>query len=298
MKLSLKILPVVIFLIIITLSGLVKSLAGSVTLPETREYRETEMILIPAGDFWMGSQTKQGELDEYPQHKVYLKDYYIDKYEVTNSQYCKFLNEKGNHRAKDKTWWLVIQDQNCLIEVKNGIYIPKTGADNYPVVSVTWHGAKTYAEWMGKGLPTEAQWEKAAKSTRGNIYPWGMEWDANRCNNKNMNDETLCKKMINFYDGRGVLPAGSFPGGASNYAVMDMAGNVAEWCYDWYDENYYKTSPYKNPTGPKTGKYKVIRGGSWENIEEKNFRCSDRSIIDSDRGSGIGFRCILDPEKR
>ena len=267
-------------------------------LPATLVYRDTEMVLIPKGDFWMGSAAKQGQLDEYPQHKVYISDYYMDKYEVKNSDFCIFLNEKNTHRGSNGEWWIVIDDQNCLIEFKEGLYKPKSGSDNYPVTSVTWEGASACATWMGKRLPTEAEWEKGAKGTRGNLYPWGMEWSPDMCNNKNMNIPVLLSNMINFYQGRGILPAGSFPGGASDYGIMDMAGNVREWCSDWYDENYYKSSPYKNPEGPKTGKYRTLRGGSWENSDPQDFRCADRFICDKDRAYSIGFRCVMDVNKR
>jgi formylglycine-generating enzyme required for sulfatase activity len=289
-------LIIIILLIIFTAAG--KILSEEEYFPETLLYKDTEMIFISKGDFWMGSTTKKGQLDEYPQHKVYLSDYYIDKYEVKNSDYCIFLNEKNTHRGSQGEWWIVIDDQNCLIELKEGLYKPKTGSDNYPVISVTWEGASAYATWMGKRLPTEAEWEKGAKGTRGNLYPWGMEWFADMCNNQSMNIPGLLSEMINFYQGRGILPCGSFPGGASDYGIMDMAGNVREWCYDWYNEDYYKSSPYKNPKGPKTGTYKTLRGGSWENYDPQDFRCADRFICDKDRAYAIGFRCVMDVNKK
>jgi len=293
---KLAFIAVIIFLItVMSLTLNVYGRQNNKTLSSVIDYNGSEMILIPAGDFWMGSQIKQGDLDEHPQHRVYLDNYYIDKYEVTNKKYCDFLNATGKHRTEED-WWIVIDDKFCLIEMKDGVYKPKEGCENYPVISVTWEGANRYAEWSGRFLPTEAEWEKAAKGKDGYTYPWGMNWDVNKCNNRLMYLESVTFLMLNFYNGRGVVPPGSIPEGASPYGVTDMAGNVMEWCADWYDENYYEISPYKNPRGPETGTYRVIRGGSWENSVIENFRCSNRFISNLDRGFGIGFRCVLYPE--
>ena len=264
-------------------------------LPHILNYKDKEMILIPAGYFWMGTQVRQGEIDEHPQHKVYLDNYYIDKYEVTNKEYCEFLNAQGNHRTEDK-WWLVIDDAFCLIELKNGVYSSGEGYENYPVVSVTWEGAKKYAEWCKKSLPTEAEWEKAAKGSEGYLYPWGMNWDYKNCNNKLLDREEALVFMIDFHKGHGILPVGTVPEDVSHYGVMDMAGNVKEWCKDWYSESYYEVSPYKNPQGPEKGDYRVIRGGAWDSDDPKDFRTSDRFFTEMDRGFSTGFRCVLHPE--
>ena len=123
--------------------------------------------------------------------------------------------------------------------------------DTHPV-NVSWNDAKAYAKWAGVTLPTEAQWEKAARGTDGRVYPWGNDWDAAKCNNS----------VGANHPGK-TSPVGSFPAGASPYGCLDMAGNVWQWCADWYGADYYTTSPAKNPTGPATGTVRVLRGGSW-----------------------------------
>jgi len=263
-------------------------------LPQVIE-NHGEMVLVPEGEFLMGSN--QDELKsrigllggagswyilQIPKHNVTLPAYYIDKYEVTNQQFCEFLNFKGTHQEEgNETPWIMISNRTCLVyQDETGKYRTKEGYEKYPAVMV----------------PTEAEWEKAAKGKDGYTYPWGMNWDADKCNNMLMSLESVISLMLNFYNDRGIVPPGSIPECASSYGVTDMAGNVMEWCSDWYDENYYEISPYKNPRGPETGTYRVIRGGSWENSGIENFRCSNRFISNMDRGFGIGFRCVLYPE--
>ena len=223
-----------------------------------------EMILIPAGEFIMGSPESEGDDDEHPQHTVFLDAFYIDKYEVTNAQYKQFMDATG-HEAPG-LW----NDE-------------RFNQPNQPVVSVSWHDAVAYAEWAGKRLPTEAEWEKAARGTDGRKYPLGNEWDSSKCNSG--------------VDGDGyeyAAPVGSFPDGASPYGVMDMAGNVDEWCADLYDEDYYSRSPQQNPKGPDSGSRRVFRGGSWDSSLTL-LRCADRgNFVPTWAASDIGFRCSQD----
>jgi len=203
----------------------------------------------------MGSDT--GKEDESPQQEVILDAYNIDIYPVTNAEYKKFVDATGHKPPRN---W------------KNGTY-PEGKAD-HPVVWVTWYDAQAYAEWVGKRLPTEAEWEKAARGTDGRIYPWGNEFDKNKCNSR----EAGIKDTV---------PVGSYPDNASPFGVYDMAGNVWEWTADWYDA--YRGSLYEfNRFGEK---YKVLRGGSW--YDGADFvRCSARNSADPNFSfSTIGFRC-------
>jgi iron(II)-dependent oxidoreductase len=222
--------------------------------PRTED--RAEMVLVPAGEFWMGSDEYP---DEKPRHRVYLDAYHIDKYEVTNALYKRFMDPTG--RSAPALW----TNSNF-----NG--------PTQPVVGVDWYDAEAYCRWAGKRLPTEAEWEKAARGTDGRKYPWGHDWDSSKANSREIKiDKTVA--------------VGSYPAGVSPYGAHDMAGNVWEWVADWYDKDYYKRSPDRNPTGPSTGQYKVLRGGAWVN-NPINLRTADRSSNTPDgRNNDVGFRC-------
>lgn len=178
--------------------------AGSLDELTTNRIDGAEMILIPSGEFIMGSDFID---DEKPVRSVYLDDFYIYKTEVTVAQYSKFCTDT-NKKMPEK---------------------PEYGWQyNYPIVNVSWENATAYAKWAGVSLPTEAQWEKAARGPNGLVYPWGNKWDSSKCSNYK-NGETSEPS-----------PVGSFPAGASFYGVLDMAGNVWEWCADWYGGEYYQ----------------------------------------------------------
>lgn len=233
-----------------------------------------EMVLIPAGEFTMGSDEHFGE---GPAHKVNLKAFYIDKYEVTNQQYCLFLNEMGN-QTEDGAPWLSLKDSR--IEYKNGSFTPMAGYEDHPVVQVTWYGAKSYASWRGCRLPTEAEWEKAARGGfEGRTYSWGDEIDPS---------------MANYgQDTENTTPVGSYP--SNSYGLHDMIGNVWEWCNDWYSNNYYMVSPYQSPGGPDLGDARIVRGGGWSgpvHVYAKYLRCSFRHFLRPNRTTFyLGFRC-------
>jgi formylglycine-generating enzyme required for sulfatase activity len=214
------------------------------------------MVLVPAGEFWMGTD---GAGDESPRHRVYLDAYHIDKYAVTNALYERFMRATGRQAPafwNDSKW--------------NGA--------SQPVVGVSWHDAEAYCRWAGKRLPTEAEWEKAARGTDGRKYPWGDQWDSSRANSSE-------SKL-----GR-TTPVGSYPSGASPYGALDMAGNVWQWVADWYDKDYYKRSPERNPRGPESGQSRVLRGGSWGSnpIHLRTAYRDDETP--GYRRYGIGFRC-------
>jgi formylglycine-generating enzyme required for sulfatase activity len=243
-----------------------------------------EWITIPAGTFTMGSQLGEGNSEEYPQHTVYLDAYKIGKYEVTNRQFAAFVSATG---YTSQGHW-----RNFHLDNINPDGYPDN-YPNYPVVNVSWNDAKAFCDWAGYRLPTEAQWEKAARGrTDTRRYPWGDDWDASKCNN--WNGPALPGKL-NFSSRRGTLPGGSFPAGASPYGVMDMAGNVWEWCADWESNADYSKSPLKNPTGPARGIFKVVRGGSWRNFDSNYFRCAYRDyhgLFQHGFSYYIGFRCV------
>lgn len=218
----------------------------------------SELILISAGEFLMGSPRGKGNNDEHPQHKVYLDAYYIGKYEVTNEKFAKFVQGSG------------YQAQGSWRD-----YF-KSGTADHPVVSVSWNDAVAYCRWANLRLPTEAEWEKAARGTDGRQYPWGNNWDKGRCN---WDEGPQLSGMASMYQGRGTLSVGSFPSGASPYGCMDMAGNVWEWCADWYGEKYYSQSTNSDPQGPSSGQYRILRGGSWGFANPADLRCAARNFI-------------------
>jgi formylglycine-generating enzyme required for sulfatase activity len=233
-----------------------------------------EMVNVPAGEFLMGSPSGEGDNDEHPQHTVYLDAYYIDKYEVTNAQYQAFVRATGHKEPYRSEDWA--QPYNWT----NGMY-PSDKAD-HPVVLVDWNDADAYCRWAGKRLPTEAEWEKAARGTDGRKYPWG-NWGPS-------------SGLLNFNTNVGKTSAvGSYPSGASPYGALDMAGNVWEWCADWYDANYYGNSLKSNPTGANTRSYRVLRGGSWGTYPS-TVPAANRGWSAPTLGSYLfGFRCSRTP---
>ncbi len=241
-----------------------------------------KMALVPEGEFMMGSDEIHPP-NRTPAHKVYLDAFYIDPWEVTNGEMAKFLNANGNPEGK----YIKIGPES-FIQKDGERYFVKDNKEDYPANFVSWYGAKAYCEWVGKKLPTEAQWEKAARGTDGRRYPWGSERPSPRFLN-----------FISFTNWKSVLkPVGSYEAGKSPYGVYDMAGNVWEWCSDWYSPRYYNDSPHKNPTGPGKGQHKVLRGGLFgENplYVETSYRNHNRPEL---QGPYTGFRCVYEePEE-
>lgn len=235
------------------------------------------MVFVPAGPFPMGVPygDRDGGRDEYPRHEVFVDQFYIDKFEVTNGRYAQFVNATGHrapHNPTDptRTLW-------------QGAAITDSLADR-PVVNVDWYDAAAYCKWAGKRLPTEAEWEKAAKGTSDRRFPWGNVEPAPK--HLNYNQKWIGEKTL--------MPVGSYDAGKSPFGVYDMAGNVWEWVNDWYDARYYEKSPPKNPQGPDTGRQKVIRGGGWQN-ETPTVRIFTRVGSDPTiRNESTGFRCAMD----
>ena len=248
--------------------------------PESLHYRNPkdgyEMALIPRGKAIFGA----GPDDPYflesaadrekPQFKADLPEFYLGRYCVTNEQYFKFVQETG-HRPPDQA------DMETPVW-RNGKY-PAEKA-KHPVVCVSWHDAKAYCVWAGLGLPTELQWEKAARGFDGRIYPWGNEWDGKKLRNySNKGLETACA-------------VDDYPEGTSVFGTFNMSGNVWEWCEDWYEETAYERYARKDLTLPHTGQSKILRGGSWHGDAPLPFRCGARLPKNpDDKAYWSGFRC-------
>lgn len=244
-----------------------------------------EMVSVPAGEFWMGNdpsdlvdvieECKQNGLidcrhyqSEQPRRKVYLDAFWIDKFEVTNALYRRFVSATGRRAPRywrSRTW----------------------SGPKRPVIGTDWNDAEAYCRWAGKRLPTEAEWEKAARGTDGRRYPWGNIWDPRKANAYKTRDDREWTGETE--------DVGSNPEGISPYGAHDMAGNVWEWVADWYDAKYYRRAPNRNPKGPDSGKMRVVRGGSWQRSLSQHpsyLRASHRSYEEPTYSfDNIGFRC-------
>lgn len=269
------------------------------------------MILVPTGSFRMGSTdeditaaysqcevimeasgaTEQEDICPYqefeaegPAHEVGLDSYYIDLYEVTNEQYAGFLNEVEN-QMEGGALWLEADDEEVRLHRSAGTWTPLPGYGDHPVTEVTWYGAQAYCNWRGGRLPTEAEWEKAARwnPETGEVtrYPWG--------------DQPPNDALANFAGGiRKTVSVGSFPVGASLLGVYDMAGNVFEWVQDWFSPDYYKLDAVLNPQGPVDGTEKVVRGGSWGDFSFILRAANRGHALPKAAFNFVGFRCVKD----
>ncbi len=228
---------------------------------EARFFDSLIMIHIPASNFTIGSPPGQGDEDEHPAHKVFISDFMISKYEITFELFDKFCEEKKLPKPADEGW----------------------GRGKRPVINVSWFEAVEFCKWLSAKsglkfrLPTEAEWEKTAHA----VYPWG--------------NKKASVKLANFNKIHGeTVEVGSYPDGASVYGVEDLAGNVWEWCLDWYGAKYYQVSEKVNPAGPASGDEKVVRGGCWADSEQL-IRSANRSSEKPEvRSNRIGFRVVLD----
>jgi serine/threonine-protein kinase len=275
-----------------------------------------EMVFVPGGEFQMGSTDEQvdqawqmcKDYDPYcirewieteqPAHTVTLDGFWLDRTEVTNEQFARFVEDAGHQTDAEKkdsgyAWtgsgWGQVDGAHW--QYPGGPDTDVSGQERHPVVQISWNDAQAYCQWAGARLPTEAEWEYAARGPEDRVYPWGDTFD---CKPGSFDDETEIDSYV-VSGGEGcdgfarTAPAGSFPNGASWVGVLDMAGNVWEWVADWYED--YPSEKQVNPTGPALGDMKVLRGGSWDDTSD-NVRgaCRRWNFVDRS-GSRIGFRC-------
>ncbi|MBI5499087.1 MAG: SUMF1/EgtB/PvdO family nonheme iron enzyme [Deltaproteobacteria bacterium] len=244
---------------------------GSAEQGGTRQALTAETVRVPAGKFVMGSDPGEGTRDERPEHVVWLDAYGIDVHEVTNAEYRACV-DAGTCSAPSHTYSAARKE-----------YFEKRDFDDFPVIYVTWRQARDYCAWKGARLPTEAEWEKAARGPAPDErnYPWG--------------DTVPDCEHANFGGAQGCVgdtdTVGSRPLGASPFGALDLAGNVWEWTADWFDSQYYARSPAKNPRGPDHGSHRVIRGGCWLS-DPASLRVSCRQAeLPSTQAPNVGFRC-------
>jgi formylglycine-generating enzyme required for sulfatase activity len=262
-----------------------------------------ELVYVPAGDFLMGVATVESnaQKDEAPQHSVTVGGFWIDRTEVTNAMFAEFSEESKYQTDAERSKQSQVFDLasgrwkrvwNASWKDPQGSGEKLTGMDDYPVIHMSWNDAKAYCAWAGRRLPTESEWEKAARGIDGRKYPWGNgDIDGRKANLADINLDWLYSDgSIN--DGYAyTAPVGSFPDGASPYGALDMIGNVKEWVFDWYNEVYYAQTQAPNPKGPAIGEFKVQRGGSW-GTRPADITVTSRDSVSADFPvDTFGFRC-------
>jgi len=265
-------------------------LVAGISLAAGFAHGSGDMVYVSAGEFTMGMSVDDSMYEcrkhyddsyckeckfrkEAPVHKVYVDDFYIDKHEVTHSEYDKCVKAGECDAAKK---------------------YPTMSSPSHPVTAVSWYDARNYCEWAGKRLPTEAEWEKAARGTDGRPYPWGHGFDGEYLNfcDKNCSGDHAHKDWDDGH--RLTAPVGSYPMGASPCGALDMSGNAGEWVADRYDKYYYKDSPKKDPKGPDKGKDRVIRGGSYYSTSYFQRVTVRVGNYPSAKCPRTGFRCAKD----
>jgi len=281
---------------------------GTVSGEYLHEKDQAVMVYVPAGEFLRGTSIDRARAlaaqfgayfaVETPQRSIDLDAYYMDKFEVTNQQYAQFLAvlaPAGRPYAHP-------QAPPPKDPIPAYWYDRRLNGATHPVTGVDWYDAATYCHWAGRRLPTEAQWEKAARGPSGQEYPWGNTWNAAYANNAEL---TFGQPILSHTQWLQLLaplrlealqqltkPVGSFPEGVSPYGVYDMGGNLWEWCQDSYQKDYYHSAPSRNPSGPSSSAYKVLRGGCWSS-HRGMLRAAYRNYdLATDRHLEVGFRCV------
>jgi len=228
----------------------------------------TVMVYVPGGEFLMGNEAYQ---NESPERVVYLDSFWIYQTEVTNSQYR-----------------MCVEVGACSGELS------RYPNNELPAGRISWFDAEEYCNWIGGKLPTEAEWEKAARGIDGRLFPWGDDNPDRNLTNYNNNEGSVSVTSEGYIQVDIVLmPVKSYPLGTSPYGAFDMAGNVWEWVADWYDEIFYRVSPNSNPTGPEIGTLRVLRGGGAMSLERDVRTSNRRSAFPADRALDYGFRCVF-----
>jgi len=280
------------------------------------------MVYVPAGEFMMGTgglewirrpespRDRQrvglgayAFFNERPQHAVYLDAFWLDQTEVTVSMFRAFVQATGYvSTAERQGWgkpWTAGPMEAEWPRVPGADWQhprgPESSAeDDHPVAQVSWEDAAAYCAWAGGSLPTEAQWAKACRGTDGRMWPWGDTFDANRVSACESQCPIERWKDDRFDDGYAfTAPVGSFPDGASPYGALDMAGNLWEWVADWYGEDYYRHSPYENPSGPDSGTVRAMRGGAWYDTDVWTTCTVRHQNPSTDLYDDVGFRCAM-----
>lgn len=228
------------------------------------EKDEAIVVRIPGGEFQMGSPEGEGDPSERPRHIVRVKGFLMDKTEVTWGQYRRFLTASSSQPPPKSPVWGM--------------------PEAFPASSITWDEARAFCAWTGGRLPTEAEWERAARGDDARQYPWGNTFDPWRCNTRDGGPHAP-------------TPAAEYPDCVGPYGVLDLTGSVSEWCSDWYEEAYYAKSPAENPTGPETGSRRVSRGGTWMSASQSSRVTSRLGVDPPWHGPMQGFRCAQDDRK-
>lgn len=248
-----------------TVWGQLEQLRKPRSLPETLTLPPAPMVVIPEGFFAMGANGTDALEDERPQHQVWVDRFDMDRYEVTTGHYAEFLAR--TKRPVPWQWEAVDLSQH----------------QDRPVIGVSWFDAEAYCRRQGKRLPTEAEWEKAARGTEGRLFPWGNQVPTEGLANFALGARFSYSQVL--------VPVQRYEAGVSPYGMYQMAGNVGEWVADWYGASYYEISPPRNPAGPDSGSFRVLRGGSWSDLPKYLLTYGRFKLPPETRNSYTGFRC-------